>query len=95
MTTMRGVWIVAILVLVVATAGVAAADQPPMAEAGLDQEAVVNGTVYLDAGGSLDPDGEIGDYAWSIETPGGNTTVPDCGSSRRRSSCPGRTAPMP
>lgn len=75
---MRGVYIVGLVLLAVASAGVAAANQPPMAEAGLYQEAVVNQTVYLDAGGSLDPDGEIVEYDWSIETPGGNTTVPDC-----------------
>ena len=75
---MRGVWIAGLVLLAVASAGVAAANQAPQAEAGLDQTAVVNGTVYLDAGGSLDPDGQVVAYRWSIETPGGNTTAPDC-----------------
>jgi hypothetical protein len=78
MTTMRGVSVAGLLLVAAAMTGVAAANQPPQAEAGLDQEAVVNQTVYLDAGGSLDPDGRIVEYRWSIETPGGTTTAPDC-----------------
>jgi hypothetical protein len=75
---MRGVVVVGLLALAIAAAGVAAANERPMAEAGLDQESTVNSTVYLDAGGSLDPDGEIAEYEWEIERPNGTTTVPDC-----------------
>jgi hypothetical protein len=75
---MRGVVVVGLLALAIAAAGVAAANERPMAEAGLDQESTVNSTVYLDAGGSLDSDGEIVDYAWEIERPNGTTTLPDC-----------------
>jgi hypothetical protein len=76
---MRGVVVVGLLALAIAAAGVAAANEPPMAEAGLDQDSTVNSTVYLDAGGSLDPDGDIVSYDWAIERPNGTTTVPDCG----------------
>ncbi|MFB6310613.1 MAG: PKD domain-containing protein, partial [Salinirussus sp.] len=61
-------------------AGVAAANAPPMAEAGLDQEATINTTVYLDAGGSVDPDGDVVSHHWSIERPNGSTMEPDCAS---------------
>jgi hypothetical protein len=70
--------VVGLLALAIAAAGVAAANEQPMAEAGLDQQSTVNSTVYLDAGGSLDPDGEIADYEWKIERPNGTTTGPDC-----------------
>jgi hypothetical protein len=51
-------------------------DGRPLADAGLDQSTTVGSTVYLDGGGSLDPDGEIEAYDWSIETPGGETVHP-------------------
>lgn len=69
---------VGLLALAIAAAGVATANELPMAEAGLDQDSTINSTVYLDAGGSLDPDGEITEYEWEIERPNGTTTVPDC-----------------
>lgn len=75
---MRWVVVVGLLALSIAVAGVAAANEQPMAEAGLDRAGTVNSTVYLDAGGSLDTDGEIVDYAWEIERPNGTTTVPNC-----------------
>lgn len=59
-----------------AVAGGDDAAEPPLAEAGLDQSVVPGTTVYLDGGGSLDPDGEIVRYRWAIETPTGETTVP-------------------
>ncbi|WP_415382930.1 PKD domain-containing protein [Halosimplex sp. TS25] len=49
-----------------------------MADAGLDQNVTVNATVYLDATGSRDPDGEIDGYEWRLETPDGNYEHPDC-----------------
>ena len=78
MSMVRGVAVGGLLLLVVTTAGVAAANDAPLAEAGLDQEAELNTTVYLDAGGSLDPDGEIVGYEWSIERPDGSVTAPAC-----------------
>jgi len=59
---------------------VASANEVPLAEAGLDQSARTNATVYLDAGGSLDPDGEIAQYEWRIERPDGTAGTPACGS---------------
>ena len=55
---------------------VAADDGRPLADAGLDQSATVGSTVYLDGGGSVDPDGEIVSYDWSIRTPSGERVTP-------------------
>jgi hypothetical protein len=54
----------------------AADDGRPLANAGLDQSASVGETVYLDGGGSVDPDGEIREYSWSIRTPSGDRITP-------------------
>jgi len=81
----RSVWVDVIaalgigLVVCAAVVGVAAAaSDGPYAEAGLDQTVHQNQTVYLDAGGSVAPDGEIEQYEWEIETPGGETIEPAC-----------------
>ncbi|WP_276257465.1 PKD domain-containing protein [Haloglomus litoreum] len=60
----------------VATGGVVGAEEPPLADAGLDQQVQQNATVLLDAAGSRDPDGEIRSYSWTIETPDGRTVRP-------------------
>lgn len=80
---MRALPLVFVLLLITASvpastaAGADSADtEPPLAEAGLDQSVVPGTTVYLDGGGSLDPDGEIASYRWSIETPRGATNTP-------------------
>ncbi|EMA15621.1 PKD domain-containing protein [Haloarcula marismortui] len=57
---------------------VATGNQPPLADAGLDQSVERATTVQLDANGSRDPDGTIEDTEWSIETPDGTTRTPDC-----------------
>ncbi|WP_058994338.1 PKD domain-containing protein [Haloarcula sp. CBA1127] len=57
---------------------VATGNQPPLADAGLDQSVERATTVQLDANGSRDPDGTIEDTEWSIETPDGATRTPDC-----------------
>jgi PKD domain len=57
---------------------VTTANEPPLANAGLDQHVVRGSTVLLDATGSHDPDGTIQRYDWSIETPDGRTTAPNC-----------------
>ncbi|MDQ2073304.1 PKD domain-containing protein [Haloarcula sp. H-GB4] len=57
---------------------VATGNQPPLADAGLDQSAERATTVQLDANGSRDPDGTIKNIEWSIETPDGTTHTPDC-----------------
>jgi len=46
-------------------------NDPPRPEAGLDQTGVVGTPVYLDAGGSLDSDGEIVAHEWTITAPSG------------------------
>lgn len=75
----RGVAITGMFVLlVVATGVVAAGNVRPEAEAGMDQDAIVNSTVYLDGGGSWDPDGEVVSYEWRIERPNGSVMRPDC-----------------
>jgi hypothetical protein len=54
------------------------ANQPPIADAGLDQHVTAGSTVLLDATGSRDPDGTIEAYTWRIETPDGTTIEPEC-----------------
>lgn len=68
------------------TGTVAASDnEGPLADAGLDQSVTVNATVYLDATGSRDPDGEIAEYEWRLERPDGNYMTPDCETCARTS----------
>jgi hypothetical protein len=57
---------------------VTTANEPPLADAGLDQHVARGSTVLLDATGSHDPDGNIERYDWSIETPDGRTISPNC-----------------
>jgi hypothetical protein len=56
------------------------ANEPPLADAGLDQSVTRGTTVYLDAGESRDPDGSIVDYRWTIthESEDVTTTTPEC-----------------
>lgn len=79
---MRYVSLVVAFVLVVSASPLpvdahdAPQNDPPLVDAGLDQ-AVDQGTVvWLDGGGSVDPDGELTDYEWSIRTPDGTTMIP-------------------
>jgi len=57
---------------------VATGNQPPLADAGLDQSVERGATVQLDANGSRDPDGRVAAVEWSIEAPDGTTRTPDC-----------------
>jgi len=57
---------------------VATGNQPPLADAGLDQSVERGATVQLDANGSRDPDGTVERVEWAIETPDGSTRTPDC-----------------
>jgi hypothetical protein len=82
----RGVMLAVVVVAAsVAGTGVASADgnEPPLAAAGLDQTVSEGTVVYLDAGGSTDPDGTIEDYRWEITAPNGSTLSPACGSCAR------------
>ncbi|WP_225334064.1 PKD domain-containing protein [Halomicrobium urmianum] len=67
------------LAVLVALSGVAAAqgNAPPEAAAGLDQTVVEGATVYLDAGGSRDPDGNLTTYEWEITGPNGSAVAPN------------------
>jgi hypothetical protein len=65
--------------------GVAGADEPPAADAGLDQAVERNATVYLDAGGSYHPDGEVAGYNWAVVAPNGTEFEPDCVTCERTS----------
>ncbi len=76
---LRGVLVAVLLVVASVTGvGIVSANESPLAAAGLDQEVVEGSTVYLDGGGSLDPDGRIEEYRWTITTPNGTTIRPDC-----------------
>jgi hypothetical protein len=71
-------------VFTVVTGGaVATANTPPLVTAGVDQTVTPGSTVYLDANGSTDPDGEITSVEWTIETPGGTTQTPNCETCRQ------------
>lgn len=54
----------------------AAPNSPPFADAGLDRSVDVNEPVLLDAGGSLDPDGEVAEHEWRVEAPDGDAVAP-------------------
>lgn len=71
--------------------GIVSANTPPLADAGLDQQVERNTTVYLDAGGSVDPDGSIDHYRWEITAPNGTTINPDCPTCRDTRFRPNRT----
>lgn len=85
--------VLAVLLVLVVTvqpvpADTAAANERPLADAGLDQRAEWGSTVYLDGGGSRDPDGEIRRVEWTIETPNGTTITPKCGTCLRTAFTP-------
>lgn len=77
--------LISLAILLVCTASLPAApatatnsNQPPTAAAGLDQTVASGTTVYLDAGGSHDADGEITGTEWRIRAPNGSTVTPSC-----------------
>ncbi len=57
--------------VVLAGPGAADGNEPPNADAGLDQHVPNGTTVYLDAGGSTDPDGSVASVEWTITDPDG------------------------
>lgn len=87
-------WGVILLVVIgsgIAGAAVVAADDRPLAEAGLDQTVSQGATVYLDAGGSVAPDGNIVGYEWRIERPNGTVGGPVCPTCERTRFVPEET----
>jgi PKD domain. len=77
--------------LAVLGAGVASANTAPLADAGLDQRVDRNVTVYLDAGGSTDPDGTVTGYTWTIAAPDGTDLDPNCRTCERTQFVPNQT----
>ncbi|NHN58286.1 MULTISPECIES: PKD domain-containing protein [Halorussus] len=93
-------WIsVALLVVFISTTAVttalprtaAPANEPPLADAGLDQDVTKGATVLLDGSGSRDTDGQIRRYEWSIRTPEGREIDPDCSDCARTRFTPTET----
>lgn len=75
--------LLAVLLLAATGTATAADNTAPLADAGVDQTVPANATVYLDANGSVDPDGEITSVEWTIQTPDGATIPPECVDCRR------------
>lgn len=57
------------------TVSVSAANQPPTAEAGDNQNGTIGVEVNLDGSDSSDADGTINDYAWTLDTPSGSSVT--------------------
>ncbi|WP_256299487.1 PKD domain-containing protein [Haloarchaeobius salinus] len=66
-------------------------NEPPLADAGLDQRVPVGRTVLLDGRGSRDPDGTITTFEWTITRPDGSRVTPDCPTCARTTFAPNRT----
>ncbi|MFB6126956.1 MAG: PKD domain-containing protein [Halolamina sp.] len=78
---MRTTTAIALALLLVTTAGMPATahgngNDPPMADAGLDQRVTRGAVVFLDGGGSVDPDGVLAEYRWKIRSPNGSRVSP-------------------
>lgn len=58
-------------------------NEPPLADAGLDQTVPRDAVVLLDGRGSRDPDGSIAAYEWSIVAPDGSPVAPACANCAR------------
>ncbi|MCB9666233.1 MAG: PKD domain-containing protein [Alphaproteobacteria bacterium] len=50
-------------------------NNPPKADAGLDQTVEINTTVYLSGAGSSDPDGNDLEYEWKVNGPSGAVSL--------------------
>lgn len=80
-----------VALVAVGGASVASGNEPPMAEAGLDQTVDNGTTVYLDAGGSVDPDGTLATVQWELTDPDGDAVTPDCPTCTRTEFRPNET----
>jgi hypothetical protein len=69
---------VLVVLLVCLVASPVAGNEPPLADAGLDQQVQRGAVVLLDAAGSRDPDGTVATTAWRVEAPNGTTFAPRC-----------------
>ena len=77
MRTMTAVALAALLVTAATpTTAHDGGNEPPLADAGLDQQVTQGAVVFLDGGGSVDPDGAIAGYRWEIRSPDGNRVAP-------------------
>jgi len=85
--------VVSVLALSALLGGTAMAteNQPPLADAGLDQSVERATTVQLDANGSRDPDGTVEGFEWTIEAPDGTTRTPDCPTCAKTTFTPSET----
>jgi len=82
--SMRWVEVLVVFVTVVgASTAPAIGNEPPLADAGLDQQVEQGETVLLDAAGSRDPDGTIVETTWRVEAPNGTTFDPRCSNCTR------------
>lgn len=63
----------------------APSEEPPLVDAGLDQQVPQGSTVLLDATGSRDPDGGELSYEWEIRAPSGAIATPECSECGRTS----------
>lgn len=80
---------VALLAVTMAVTGIVASpNEPPLADAGLDQDVSKGATVLLDGTGSHDPDGSIESYRWTVRTPDGGEVALDCRTCARTSFAP-------
>ncbi|MFD1645112.1 PKD domain-containing protein [Haloarchaeobius litoreus] len=66
-------------------------NEPPLAEAGLDQRVPHGRTVLLDGRGSRDPDGNITGFEWTVTRPDGSLVTPDCPTCPRTTFTPNET----
>jgi len=83
--------VIALVVMTTAVGALPSTNEPPLVDAGLDQEVTKGATVHLDGTGSSDPDGDIEYHRWTIRTPSDTTISPTCRTCARTSFTPAET----